>query len=332
VKLRSLQSFLIAILLITTSLTVIDGITNASSNLVFACSCELQSPEIYFANAGLVVSGEVTEITEDLDENGYRVTLNVSKVWKVGDNSSIQQGQQLSLWTSTSSGVCGFPFEADTEYIVYSSSQTQKQPADLIDVYACSGTKPVEYAAIDLLYLTTNISFGHLGERTFVISTNDGKSHSLTHSIIGGNINSITVDEETKSLIILVNPVLIPDNIDSELREKLDSIQRTLVLKLPRDIMDAKVQHPDLGQIDTDFGVMTFEKGGLMSYSFYASNPVGTPEERWITMPFNETTDMIRVTGTSVIPEFGSLIPFGLIAGVLSILVAFSRILKLGRA
>ena len=80
-----------------------------------------------------VFSGELVSID---GESPVILTFKVSRVWKGA------VAETLVLTTSSlGEGDCGYPFEAERAYLVYADAGH-----DLLEVYLCSGTQPLEYA------------------------------------------------------------------------------------------------------------------------------------------------------------------------------------------
>ncbi len=122
-----------------------------------SCRCSPEDPATALYNSDVVFLGKVVDtlfvggmhyLDEDIPSIGNRqVTLQVSKVWKgsVGDTVNVltEDLAYSSPYTS-----CGYPFNPDTEYIVYASySQGQ------LWTYLCSGTTMLQGAEEDLKVL-----------------------------------------------------------------------------------------------------------------------------------------------------------------------------------
>jgi predicted secreted protein with PEFG-CTERM motif len=119
-----------------------------------------------------------------------------------------------------------------------------------------------------------------------------GTDIELTYAIAGGVITQITPDIEAQSLMV-----------------QIDSISNgTLVIKLPREAIDAK-----FGEDDDDFFVLI---DGVES----DFDETRTGVERTLTIEYPEGTEEIEIIGTYVIPEFGGLAILILMVSVFSVI------------
>lgn len=119
-----------------------------------------------------------------------------------------------------------------------------------------------------------------------------GTDIELTYAIAGGMINQVIPDIEAQSLMI-----------------QIDSISNgTLVIKLPREAIDAK-----FGEDDDDFFVLI---DGVES----DFDETRTGVERTLTIEYPEGTEEIEIIGTYVIPEFGGIAILILMVSVFSVI------------
>jgi len=119
-----------------------------------------------------------------------------------------------------------------------------------------------------------------------------GTDIELTYAIAGGVINQVIPDIEAQSLMI-----------------QIDSISKgTLVIKLPREAIDAK-----FGEEDDDFFVLI---DGLES----DFDETRTGVERTLSIEYPEGTEEIEIIGTYVIPEFGGIAVLILMVSVFSVI------------
>ena len=106
-----------------------------------ACSCAPPaSPLVALEQSAAVFSGELVSI------DGYWgaiLTFEVSRVWK----GPVEETLVLTT-SSLGAGDCGYPFEAGRAYLVYADAG-----GDLLEVWLCRGTTPLEYAQEDLEFL-----------------------------------------------------------------------------------------------------------------------------------------------------------------------------------
>ena len=119
-----------------------------------------------------------------------------------------------------------------------------------------------------------------------------GTDIELTYAISGGKINQVIPDLDEKSLMV-----------------EIESISNgTLVIKLPREVIDAKFAGEDdsfivlLDGLDVDFDEAT------------------TGNERTLTIEYPEGTEEIEIIGTYVIPEFGGIAIIILMVSVFSVI------------
>jgi len=119
-----------------------------------------------------------------------------------------------------------------------------------------------------------------------------GTDFKLTYAISGGKINQVIPDLDEKSLMV-----------------EIESISNgTLVIKLPREVIDAKFAGEDdsfivlLDGLDVNFDEST------------------TGNERTLTIQYPEGTEDIEIIGTYVIPEFGEIAVLILMVSVFSVI------------
>ena len=119
-----------------------------------------------------------------------------------------------------------------------------------------------------------------------------GTDFEITYAIAGGVINQIIPDTEAQSLMV-----------------QIDSISNgTLVIKLPREAIDAK-----FGEEDDDFFVLI--DGWESDF-----DETRTGVERTLTIEYPEGTEEIEIIGTYVIPEFGGIAVLILMISVFSVI------------
>jgi len=119
-----------------------------------------------------------------------------------------------------------------------------------------------------------------------------GTDFKLTYAISGGKIIQVIPNLDEKSLMV-----------------EIESISNgTLVIKLPREVIDAKFAGEDdsfivlLDGLDIDFDEST------------------TGNERTLTIQYPEGTEEIEIIGTYVIPEFGGIAILILMVSVFSVI------------
>ena len=109
-----------------------------------AMACRLyappDSPLVSLEQSAAVFSGELVSIDGEFP---VVLTFEVARVWKG------PVAETLVLTTSSlGAGDCGYPFEAGRAYLVYANGG-----GDLLGVWLCNGTLPLEYAQEDLASL-----------------------------------------------------------------------------------------------------------------------------------------------------------------------------------
>jgi len=127
----------------------------------------------------------------------------------------------------------------------------------------------------------------------FVMNIDD-REIVLNYDITGGSI--LDIYPESDSLVVKMNA----------------TEQGILSINLPREIIDART-----GDMDDYFYVLVDEE----EVDF---DEIATPADRTISVWFSEDTDEIEIIGTFVIPEFGMVALFVLLAGVIP-MIAISR-------
>ena len=127
----------------------------------------------------------------------------------------------------------------------------------------------------------------------FVMNIDD-REIMLNYTITGGSI--LDIYPESDSLVV-----------------KMDATEQGILsINLPREVIDAKI-----GDMDDFFYVLVDEE----EVDF---DEITTPTDRTISVWFSENTDEIEIIGTFVIPEFGIVALFVLLAGVIPV-IAISR-------
>lgn len=117
-----------------------------------ACSCAPETTAEGFTRSVAVFEGRVLEVAPGTDENGLapkRVHLSVVQTWK-GAN-------QEELWVTTpaNDAACGYPFEANTSYLVYASNVAGQSE---MMVSLCSRTAKMSAASEDLATMGAGVT------------------------------------------------------------------------------------------------------------------------------------------------------------------------------
>ncbi len=118
---RSIQRFLLGLSLMATLCGLLGNATPA-----LACSCAEATPAEQFENATTIFVGTVKNISEDGGRKSVYFDVSESRKGSVAGNATVTTG-----WGDAD---CGFNFEEDKKYVVYSRSQGQ------LDTNICIGT------------------------------------------------------------------------------------------------------------------------------------------------------------------------------------------------
>ncbi len=155
-------SLSLAVLLTTSAFHVLEIDTNA-----YACSCSLPaSAEDALDDSDAVFSGTVVDIGGKHPDyqTGSRhdpvsVTFAVDQVWKGPANSTMTVG------TRSSEASCGYEFQQDETYVVYSYEKENGDPSTL-RTGLCSGTSLLSDSYEDMDELGTGIKISQLENET----------------------------------------------------------------------------------------------------------------------------------------------------------------------
>ncbi|MFD1737931.1 hypothetical protein ACFSCX_15445 [Bacillus salitolerans] len=128
----------------------------------YACSC-VQPPPVTkeVERSSAVFSGKMIERKDSIKEHTssgdpVEITFEIYKTWKGITETKV------TFYTARSSASCGYPFEANQEYLVYATEDNQGK----LSVNLCSLTKELSLASDDLAILgegkdpTTEEDFG----------------------------------------------------------------------------------------------------------------------------------------------------------------------------
>jgi len=122
----------------------------------------------------------------------------------------------------------------------------------------------------------------------------DGSDFKINYAMSEGMIQQVYPDEDAKSLFV-----------------KIDSVSNgTLLIKLPREVIDAK-----FGEDDDDFFVVI--DGEEVSF-----DEAKAKNERILTIEYPAGAEEIEIIGTSVVPEFGSITVVILMMSIMAVIFA----------
>ncbi|MGH9991378.1 MAG: hypothetical protein ACREAZ_01880 [Nitrososphaera sp.] len=131
--------------------------------------------------------------------------------------------------------------------------------------------------------ITTNKTVAH----TYRVRMDDGDHYDVKYSLTQGNsIKNMTTDIRAKTLSVVID----------------SGSDGTLTIELPRVLIDSL----DKDGGDTKYLVSRVYSNGTIDTATFVEANI-TEKERTLVMNFGRDTDLIVVTGTQVIPEFGGL-------------------------
>jgi len=139
----------------------------------------------------------------------------------------------------------------------------------------------------------------------FPVDIPNSGSFELGYSIIGGEVSDIILNQDNYSLLIEFNA----------------ESNGNIVLKLPRDNIESKTND----SVDEIF-IILISKTGLDSENFtevqFEEIETG-PDFRTVRIQFEEDDRWIKVIGTYVIPEFGTIVTMILLIAVTTTIVMY---------
>lgn len=223
----------------------------------------------------IVVTGQVRDRL-----SGYPVTLQV-----IAANGNLVTVEQLDVSTSNTYGV-----DIAAGGALWKSAGTYT-----IKVLYGTDTRTAE----------TEFEFaGSTGATTGRFFTVEGSDDRITYSIVGGRVIGMTVDPNTKSLVIEIEA----------------TSNGQLTVTLPRSVIDSRFGADGKSGADMDFIVLVDGAEMLVS-----PDEVATSTDRTITIPFADRTTQIEVIGTWAIPEFGAIAVIILAVAIISIIAVSAR-------
>ncbi len=124
-------------------------------------------------------------------------------------------------------------------------------------------------------------------------------NYSISYQLTNGQVTNATALVDAKSILILVS----------------GSGKGVLTVTIPRTIMDAKVGAQDSVFIVSDDGVPA---------QFQESK---TDVNRTLTIPFSYSTnpEKLQITGTQIVPEFGTIASLVLIMSIISMIILSAK-------
>ena len=138
----------------------------------------------------------------------------------------------------------------------------------------------------------------------FPVDIPNSGSFDLGYSIIGGEVRDIILNQDNYSLLIEINA----------------NSNGNIVLKLPRENIESKNEGVD------EIFIILISKTGLNSEDFtevqFEEIETG-PDFRTVRIQFEEDDRWIKVIGTYVIPEFGTMVTMILLIAVTTTIVMY---------
>jgi predicted secreted protein with PEFG-CTERM motif len=135
----------------------------------------------------------------------------------------------------------------------------------------------------------------------------EGKSYPLEYELTGGTINSITVPKDQNDQPI---PKLV-------IRLSAEDDGR-LTLELPREVIDAVEDGEDIDYVVT----IEDEAGNIITVDIEENN---SGNARTLVIDYPAGAERIEITGTQVVPEFGTIAAIVLAVAIVGIIVATAR-------
>jgi hypothetical protein len=130
----------------------------------------------------------------------------------------------------------------------------------------------------------------------------DDKSYPIKYNMTGGKLNNMTAMKENSTLAI----------------ELVTNDDGTLILELPRNIMDSKNPQNE----DEDY--IVFADGVQIGADQISTNN----QVRTLSIDFDRGVEEIEVAGTRIVPEFGPLTALLLAVGVIGVLVVTTKLTR----
>ena len=125
----------------------------------------------------------------------------------------------------------------------------------------------------------------------------EGTDFDVSYSITGGKVLGIIADIEAKSLLVSIET----------------TSDGTLIITLPRELIDAKIS----GQDDSFFVLIDGEEVEFEEET--------TSTDRTLTIHFQDGAEEIEIIGTWIIPEFGAIAALVLAVAIISIIAVSAK-------
>jgi len=125
----------------------------------------------------------------------------------------------------------------------------------------------------------------------------EGTDFDVFYSITGGKVLGIIADIEAKSLIVSIQT----------------TSDGTLIITLPRELIDAKIN----GNDDSFFVLIDGEEVEFEEKT--------TSKDRTLTIHFQDGAEEIEIIGTFIVPEFGAIAALVLAVAIISIIAVSAK-------
>jgi predicted secreted protein with PEFG-CTERM motif len=125
----------------------------------------------------------------------------------------------------------------------------------------------------------------------------EGTDFEVVYSITGGRVLGIMADVEAKSLIVSIET----------------TSDGTLIITLPRELIDAKIN----GNDDSFFVLIDGEEVDFEEET--------TSSDRTLTIQFQDGDEEIEIIGTFIVPEFGAIAALVLAVAIISIIAVSAK-------
>ena len=125
----------------------------------------------------------------------------------------------------------------------------------------------------------------------------EGTDFDVSYSITGGKVLGIIADIEAKSLLVSIET----------------TSDGTLIITLPRELIDAKIS----GQDDSFFVLIDGEEVEFEEET--------TSTDRTLTIHFQDGAEEIEIIGTQIVPEFGAIAALVLAVAIISIIAVSAK-------
>jgi hypothetical protein len=200
----------------------------------------------------------------------------------------------LTIWLPTEA------IDADDEFSVFIDDTFGNFVVDELEPTADARVLQIEFeqGAEEIEIVGTSMAGVEQPEQEMIAVEIEGETYDIPFEVTGGSLQSVSADLESKSLMFTV----------------LSNASGVLTVWLPTDVIDA----------DEDFSV--FVDGE--SATFTELNP--TSSARVLEIEFDEGAEQIEIIGTSIVPEFGSLVLIVASISIVGAMIATKRFHRFG--